>query len=246
MWSRRRNGSTMSRRADGNVRRTTNPPPSTVRVAGTTLATVRCVIPRFNAGWPRAIPSVCRAGKRLRGLRRDRLDRTRQRVLPRPVPEEVPVPVVHHVVEPPEEVHAAGEDGGDDPAGVVLLPLLPGRVRRGHVLAQPREDRAELRLDRALGLVVLDEVAVEEHEADEVCDRSEDREQQPDTGGAELGGQPAQDGEVRGDALEVRSELLGNALLAGALPRDLRRRLEQIEAATVVVAHAPHELVEDV
>src|SRR5918995_4198251 len=144
MWSRSRNGSTMSRRGLGNVRRTTKPPPSTVRVAGTTWATERCCV----------IPASRPAGRRLfRG--RHRVDRAGERVLPRPVPEEVLVHVVHLVVHPPVEVDAAREDAGDDAAGVVLLPLLPGRIGRGHVLSQPGEDRTELGFDRAFGLVVL-------------------------------------------------------------------------------------------
>src|SRR5512133_3829798 len=141
MWSRSRNGSTMSRRPVGNVRRTTKPPPSTVRVAGTTFATERCCV----------IPATRPAGRRLfRG--NHRVDGAGECVLPRPVPEEVLVHVVHLVVHPPEEVDAAGEDAGHDAAGVVLLALLPGRVGCGHVLSQPDEDRAELGLDRALGL----------------------------------------------------------------------------------------------
>src|SRR6266550_9342057 len=235
MWSRRRNGSTMSRRGLGNVRRTTNPPPSTVRVAGTTLATERWGV----------IPGSRPVGRRL-FHRGERLHRAGESVLPWPVPEEVLVDVVHLVVHPPVEVDAAREDAGHDAAGVVLLALLPGGVGRGHVLSEPGEDRAQLGLDRAFGLVVLDQVAVEEDEPDEVRDRREDRDDHPDTRVTELSRQPAEHGHVRGDALEVGSELLGDALLARPLPRELGRRLEEVEAAAVVVAHALHQLVEDV
>src|SRR5438093_11978453 len=157
MWSRSRNGSTMSRRALGNVRRTTKPPPSTVRVAGTTLATDRCCVIPGSSPVGRRLFHGC--GYRVSGRGRHRVHRARQRVLPRPVPEEVLVDVVHLVVPPPVEVDAAREDAGHDAAGVVLLAFLPGGVGRGNVLTQPGEDRAQLGFDRAFGLVVLDEVA---------------------------------------------------------------------------------------
>src|SRR5881227_729871 len=114
MWSRSRNGSTMSRRGPGNVRRTTNPPPSTVRVAGTTSATGRC------SGIPGSRPVGRRLFHGASGGGRHGVHRGRQRVLPRPVPEEVLVDVVHLVVHPPVEVDAAREDAGHDAAGVVL------------------------------------------------------------------------------------------------------------------------------
>src|SRR4030095_7345213 len=109
----------MSRRPVGNVRRTTNPPPSTVRVAGTTVATERCWV----------IPASRPAGQRL-FRRRHRVDCSGERILPRPVPEEVLVHVVHRVVFPPKGIDAACEDRGDDATGVVLVPLLPGPVAR--------------------------------------------------------------------------------------------------------------------
>src|SRR5262245_39086749 len=71
-----------------------------------------------------------------RGLRRHVLDGAGEGVLPRPVREEVPVDVVHHVVEPPIEVDAAAGDAGDDPTGVVLVALLAGGIGCGHVLTQ--------------------------------------------------------------------------------------------------------------
>src|SRR2546421_2650432 len=77
MGSRGRNGSPMSRRGLGNVRRTTNPPPSTVRVAGTTLATERCGV----------IPGSRPVGRRL-FHRGERLHRAGESVLPWPVPED--------------------------------------------------------------------------------------------------------------------------------------------------------------
>src|SRR2546429_6946870 len=89
-----------------------------------------------------------------RSLRRHVLDRRGEGVVPRPVPLEVPVHVLHLVVHPPIEVDTARRDAGDDPTGIVLLPLLAGGVGRGDVLTQPGEDRAELRLDRALRRVV--------------------------------------------------------------------------------------------
>src|SRR2546429_8949040 len=120
MWSRSRNGSTMSRRGLGNVRRTTNPPPSTVRVAGTTLATERCCV----------IPGSRPVGRRL-FHRGERLHRAGEGVLPRPVREEVLVHVVHLVVGPPQAVDRAREERRHDAPGVVLLPLHTGRVGRG-------------------------------------------------------------------------------------------------------------------
>src|SRR5438270_5105126 len=124
MWSRSRNGSTMSRRGPGNVRRTTNPPPSTVRVAGTTLATERCCV----------IPGSRPVGRRLFRWG-ERLHRAGEGVLPRPVPAEGEVAVAHRVCLPPVPVDGAREDRSDDAVGVVLLPLLPGGVGRGHVLS---------------------------------------------------------------------------------------------------------------
>src|SRR5215210_6590266 len=78
------------------------------------------------------------------GVRRHVVDRAGERVLPRPVPLEVPVALVHEVVEPPVDIDAARPNRGDDAADVVVLGLHAGRVRRRDVLAQPGVDLAEL------------------------------------------------------------------------------------------------------
>src|ERR1700716_133739 len=83
------------------------------------------------------------------GLRRHVVDRAGERVLPRPIPLEVPVALVHQVVIPPVAVDAARPDRGDDAADVVVLALHARRIRRWNGLAQPGEDLAELGLDRA-------------------------------------------------------------------------------------------------
>src|SRR5205823_1185586 len=51
---------------------------------------------------------------------------------------------------------------------------------------------------------------------------------------------------VRRSPLEVRTQLLLQTLLSGQLPGVGSRRLEQLQAADVVVSHAPKELVIDV
>src|SRR6266700_1508748 len=124
MWSRSRNGSTMSRRGVGNGRRTTKPPPSTVRVAGTTCATARwvCVVGLMRGSRPTS-RRVFRAAGALRGVGCERLHGAGEGVLPGPVPLEVVVAVAHRVGLPPVPVDRAGEDRGDDAAGVVLLAL---------------------------------------------------------------------------------------------------------------------------
>ena len=47
-------------------------------------------------------------------------------------------------------------------------------------------------------------------------------------------------------SLEVRLELGGEPLRLGLLPRERRRGVEQLDAPTVVIARAAHELIEDV
>src|SRR5256714_15685380 len=143
MWSRSRNGSTMARRGLGTVRRTTTPPPSTVRVAGMTSATERCCV----------IPGSRPVGRRL-FHRGERLHRTGEGVLPRPVREEVLVHVVHLVVGPPQAIDRAREERRPDAPGVVLLPLPAGRVGRGDGVAEAGEDSGELGFGRPLGPVV--------------------------------------------------------------------------------------------
>src|SRR5918996_3413028 len=145
----------MSRRPVGNVRRTTKPPPSTVRSDGTTLATgrsslIRALMPA-GGGLFRGVP-LLPGGERVHGAG--------EGVLPRPVPLEVSVSVAHGVGLPPVAVDRAGEHGGDDASRVVLGCLHAGGIGRGDGLAQLAEDRAELGLHGTLGLVVLDEVAV--------------------------------------------------------------------------------------
>src|SRR5947207_14327173 len=162
MWSRSRKGSTISSWPVGNVRRTTNPPPSTVRVAGTTLATERCCV----------IPGSRPVGRRL-FHRGERLHRTGEGVLPRPVREEVLIHVVHLVVGPPQAVDRAREERRHDASGVVLLPLHAGTCWSGDGQAEAGEDGGELGFGRPLRVVVPDQVAVEKNERDDLCDRDE-------------------------------------------------------------------------
>ena len=131
------------------------------------------------------------------------LHRRRESVLPAPVVLEVLVPLDHEVVQPPEPVDPARHDRHDDPRHVVLASAQArwvGWCSRG---TEPVVDLGELGLDRALGVIVGDEVTVEQAVGDEARDGArEEVEDQPNRRIAELRRLGAQDGHARRDALE--------------------------------------------
>src|SRR5439155_16646028 len=93
-----------------------------------------------------------------------------QLVLLGPVAGEMLVWLVHLVVEPPEHVDAEGEDRGQDPAGVVVGPFHLALIRRRQWLAEPGVDHRQLVLGAGFGLLVLDQVLVEQHEPNDFGD----------------------------------------------------------------------------
>ena len=114
------------------------------------------------------------------------------------------------------------------------------------MLAEPAVDHGELVLDAYFGLVVLDEVLVEQHERDDFGHAGHDGEQHPDNRIAEVAGHLPQNGQLSFDPLEGWRQFLLQALPPGLLPRHGGRRVEELEPARVVISHAAHELVEDV
>lgn len=78
--------------------------------------------------------------------------------------------------------------------------------------AAPTVDHRQLVLDVGFGLVVLDEVLVEQDERDDFGDAGHDGQQQPDDGVPEVAGHLPQHGHVSCGALEGWRQFLLQAL----------------------------------
>ena len=159
----------------------------------------------------------------------------------------VVVALHHEVVEPPQPVQAAGDEQRDD-ASDVAVPLLRGAgggQAGGH--AEGPVDGRQLLLRSLLGGLVADEVHVEEDVADDLADPTRHQgDERPDHGVAELASQPAQLLDVAPCRLEARCQLLAPTRGNRPLPCQGERRVEDVDAALVVLDGSPEQAVEDV